>query len=178
MLIADLKRIYSWLNQERWGAATALKRRLHEPIFLNVVDVNDYFEPWQWRSAHQLVLNLSYDSQRCFKVEPFLLEFRELLVSAGVRKRVEVTHKDETELGDPKFERLRAAGKLLDIELRPEFLGEDENVEPTRLRAHRAFLAAHVTHIEEALTGGWNESTNGELSFPGSYFSARTFLGK
>lgn len=170
--------IYKWLQDNRYNAATALKRCQNDKIFLNVDNIEDKHEPWQWCSSQELVLNLSYDSQKCFKIASFLLEFQELLVTAGVRRRVDVTHEDESQFGDSRFERLRARGKLLDIELQPEYPQGDEIVDTSQLKAHGAFLAAHIPHIEEALSGGWNEAESRIFSFPGTYFGACAFLGK
>lgn len=119
MLTRDLKLIYNWLQDNRYSAATTLNRHQNDKIFLNVANIEDKHESWQWCSSQELVLNLSYDSQKCFKIAPFLLEFRELLVAAGVRKRVDVTHEDESQFGDPRFERLRARGKLLEFSFNP-----------------------------------------------------------
>lgn len=155
-----------------------MRKHQHERIFLNVDDIDSYFENWQWRSSQELILNLSYDSSKRFRVKSFLSEFRQLLGVAGVRRRVDVNFVDETQFGDPNFERLRVGCKLLDIELRPEYTQVNEKSNPLRLKAHAAFLAAHVPHIETALNGAWKEATSGVLSFPGTYFAACAFLGK
>ncbi|KAF8828428.1 hypothetical protein HHX47_DHR4000917 [Lentinula edodes] len=175
-LIRDLKATYTWLQDHQYTAGEELRKHQHERIFLNVDDIDSYFENWQWRSSQELILNLSYDSSKRFRVKSFLSEFRRLLGVAGVRRRVDVNFVDETQFGDPNFERLRAGGKLLDIELRPEYTQENEKSNPLRLKAHAAFLAAHVPHIETALNGVWKEATSGVLSFPGTYFAACAFL--
>ncbi|KAJ4466248.1 hypothetical protein J3R30DRAFT_3588632 [Lentinula aciculospora] len=174
--ICDLKATYDWLHKNRPSAGIELKKHQDEQIFLNVHSINAYSEAWEWRSANELILDLYYDSQKCFRVQSFLSEFRELLVSAGVRKRVDVTFADETRFGDPKFEKLRVSRKLLNIKLRPEYSQEDEILDPERLKAHAVFLAANVPHFEEALTGGWNEETSDQFPFPGTYFGACAFL--
>ncbi|KIK66157.1 hypothetical protein GYMLUDRAFT_219036 [Collybiopsis luxurians FD-317 M1] len=176
-LICHLNATYDWLQDNRSAAETVLRGHQNEPIFLNVADIDDPLEPWEWRSASQLVLNLAYDSGRFYTIQPFLHAFKDLLLATGARKRVDVTYEDEAVFGDEDFERLRASGKLLDIELRPdpEHLEEDESPNRLRLKAHAAYLAAHVPHIEDALTG-WNEATERVLQFPGTYFGARAFL--
>ncbi|KAJ3864304.1 hypothetical protein EV359DRAFT_81555 [Lentinula novae-zelandiae] len=175
-LIRDLKATYTWLQDHQYTAGEELRKHQHERIFLNVDDIDSYFENWQWRSSQELILNLSYDSSKRFRVKSFLSEFRQLLGVAGVRRRVDVNFVDETQFGDPNFERLRVGGKLLDIELRPEYTQVNEKSNPLRLKAHAAFLAAHVPHIETALNGAWKEATSGVLSFPGTYFAACAFL--
>ncbi|KAF9064336.1 hypothetical protein BDP27DRAFT_1426006 [Rhodocollybia butyracea] len=175
-LVRDLKATYTWLQDHRMDAKWELQEYQDLPIFLNVENMASYLEPWQWRSANELVLNLTYDSQRCFKIQSALIEFRELLLAAGVRKRVDVTHDDESTLGDKRFESLRARGKLLDISLEPKFPEDDEIIDEGRLTAHAAFLAANVPHIEDGLTGGYSEISNRVYSFPGTYFGACAFL--
>ncbi|KAJ3929794.1 MAG: hypothetical protein NXY57DRAFT_1015101 [Lentinula lateritia] len=175
-LIRDLKATYTWLQDHQYAAGEELRKHQHERIFLNVDDIDSYFENWQWRSSQELILNLSYDSSKRFRVKSFLSEFRQLLGVAGVRRRVDVNFVDETQFGDPNFERLRVGCKLLDIELRPEYTQVNEKSNPLRLKAHAAFLAAHVPHIETALNGAWKEATSGVLSFPGTYFAACAFL--
>ncbi|KAF9032342.1 hypothetical protein BDP27DRAFT_1436014 [Rhodocollybia butyracea] len=175
-LVRDLKATYTWLQDHRMDAKWELQEYQDLPIFLNVENMASYLEPWQWRSANELVLNLTYDSQRCFKIQSALIEFRELLLAAGVRTRVDVTHDDESTLGDKRFESLRARGKLLDISLEPKFPEDDEIIDEGRLTAHAAFLAANVPHIEDGLTGGYSEISNRVYSFPGTYFGACAFL--
>ncbi|KAJ3984365.1 hypothetical protein F5890DRAFT_1474609 [Lentinula detonsa] len=176
-LVRDLKATYKWLQDNRVKAKYELRKHKSEKIFLNIDNIDSISEVWEWRSADELILDLLYDSQKCFRVRSFLYDYRNLLTGAGVRERVDVTLVDETHFGDPNFDRLRKGKKLLDIELRPEFVGEDGMVEDlSRLKAHAAFLAANVAHIEEALTGGWNEGKTGSLSFPGTFFAACAFL--
>ncbi|KAF5382259.1 hypothetical protein D9757_008956 [Collybiopsis confluens] len=180
-LIRDLKATYKWLQNNQNAAQSALQGHQHESIFLNVDDIDDNNEQWRWNSAQELVLNLKYDSGRFFVIQAFLYQFRSLLLVAGVRERTDVTVANEAVLGDQDFQRLRVRGALLDIELRPEHehRQDDELMgirwTPSRLKAHAAYLAAHVPHIQDALTG-WKEGTSRVLEFPGTYFGACAFL--
>ncbi|KAF9076230.1 hypothetical protein BDP27DRAFT_1314095 [Rhodocollybia butyracea] len=171
-----LQETYKWLYENADEAAAALELHRNNPIFLNVVNIRSCTEPWVWRSANELVLGPVFDYTHTFKVETFLAEFSDLLRAAGVQEIRDGHHANEAYFGDPDFNRLRTAGKLLDIELRPEDYENNEVPDSVQLKAHSVFLAAKVPHIETALTGGWSESRDRFLSFPGSYFAARAFL--
>ncbi|KAJ3774897.1 hypothetical protein FB446DRAFT_770780 [Lentinula raphanica] len=175
-LVRSLKATYQWIQDNHTLARPELKKHQSQKIFLNIDNIDNFYEDWEWRSANELILDLVYDSQKCFSIRPFLAGYRDLLTAAGVRKQVDVILADETQFGDLNFERLRIGGKLLDIELCPSHVKEYETVDTSRLKAHAAFLAAHVPHIEEGLTGGWNEGVSGTFTFPGTFFGACTFL--
>ncbi|KAE9407538.1 hypothetical protein BT96DRAFT_971239 [Gymnopus androsaceus JB14] len=175
-VVRDLKATYKWLQDHNHNAAQqALRPYRSLPLFLNVKDI-DSPEPWVWRCADQLMIGHAFDYAQSFKVEAFLSGFTNLLRAAGVEEIRSGYHVDENNLGDRDFNRLRTESKLLDLELCPEESIEGEIVDTMRLKAHAAFLAAKVSHIEDALTGGWSEGNQRVLSFPGTYFGARTFL--
>jgi hypothetical protein len=183
-LLQDIHATYQWLNTHAVEARPALRRHENDPIFLNLpLDDLDLTQTWVWKSARQLVFNISYDTNDLAAVRDFLTPFRPLLLAAGVKMLSDPTY--ETKAGGQKndfsalrtaFNSMREAGELTDVTLMPtEGLREGE-IE--KLKAHKCFLAAAVPHLRDVFLSGMAESMSGEYSFVGSEFGARAVLGK
>ncbi|KAJ6531640.1 hypothetical protein DFH09DRAFT_1044441 [Mycena vulgaris] len=176
-LLQQICATYQWLVQNKEEARHHLLLRLTEPLFLNVDD--PAAEPWEWRSAEQLMLNVEYDYDETFRVRRFLQDYRPLLLAAGVKSEEAVEYKPGLKPQDgnalrAEFDLMRRAGQLTDMLLMPsKMMGEDIDVES--LRAHSMFLAAAIPHVRDALLG-WREGSSTEYSFPGTYFGARAVL--
>lgn len=74
-------------------AHPALRLHLDVKIFLNLpLDDLQHTQTWEWKSARQLVFNLSYDTKDLAAVRDFLTPFRPLLLAAGVEMLSDPTY--------------------------------------------------------------------------------------
>jgi hypothetical protein len=183
-LLRDIHATYQWLDEHAGDARPGLLQYVNQDIFLNLeLDDLDAPQTWIWKSATQLVLNLPYDNDKHVPVHEFLYPFRSLLVAAGVQELSEPTYASIPRGPDDgslqirsTFNVMREAGNLTDVILKPTL--EEGETAKGDLRAHKAFLAAAVPHLNEAFSCGMSESTSGEYSFDGSAFGACAFLGE
>jgi hypothetical protein len=183
-LLRDIHATYKWLDGHAEEARPWLLQHIADDIFLNLeLDDLDTPQPWIWKSATQLVLNLPYDNDDRVSVRDFLYPFRSLLVAAGVQELSDPTYASTTHGVDDgalqirlKFNTMREVGKLTDVTLVPK-PGESE-IREENLRAHKAFLAAAVPHLDNAFSSGMAEATSDTYPFDGSAFGACAFIGK
>jgi len=140
-------------------------------------------QTWVWKSARQLVFNISYDTNDLSAVRDFLTPFRPLLLAAGVEMLSDPTYEkrpggQQNDLSSLRtaFNSMREAGELTDVTFIPmegPYEGEIEE-----LKAHKCFLAATVPHLRDGFLSGMAESISGEYSFMGNEFGARAVLGE
>jgi hypothetical protein len=184
-LLQDIHATYKWLNEHAEEARPELLHYTDEKIFLNLdLDDLDTSQTWTWKSATQLVFNLPYDNDHRASIRDFLYPFRPLLVAAGVYELSGPTYASMPRGPDgaalkirSAFNAMRQADQLTDVILRP-ILEEGSETTQANLKAHKAFLAAAIPHIQDVLCGMWTESTSNEYSFDGSTFGACAVLGK
>jgi hypothetical protein len=174
-LTQQLRATYQWLNDNKENALYASARAL----FLNVDDPAT--EPWEWRSAEQLLFNVEYDYEETntFRVRQFLQDYRPLLLGAGARSEVAVDYKPRATAQDGNalrdaFNGMRRAGQLTDMVLMPSTC--DEDIDVKSLQVHSTFLSAAIPHVRDALLE-WREGSSNEYLFPGTYFGALAVLG-
>ncbi|KAJ6618898.1 hypothetical protein B0H10DRAFT_2028426 [Mycena sp. CBHHK59/15] len=179
-LLQQLRATYQWLNQNHQTARQFLLEQ--GALFLNVV--NPDTDPWEWRSAEELIFNIEYDypETKHYKVRQFLQEYRPLLLAAGANSETDVDFEPAAQPQDAStlreaFNVMRNAGQLTDMCLAPASIGDpDEEIAPSSLEAHSAFLAAAIPHVRDGLALGWRESNSHEYPFPGTYFGACAVL--
>jgi hypothetical protein len=142
----------------------------------------DILQTWEWKSARQLVFNLTYDTNDLAAVLDFLAPFRDLLLAAGVEILSDPTY--ETRPGGQQndfssirtaFNSMREADELTDVILKPTEGTCKGEVE--KLKAHKCFLAAAVPHLRDGFLSGMAESNSGIYHFVGSEFGAHAVLG-
>lgn len=143
------------MENNRQSVKPHLKPLAKIPIWLNI---DSGLDDWTWRAADQLVFDLTFDVDRRFVVQKFLLRHRALLVDAGAHEYVVATPpppqtaNDNTphpEVIHSGWNELRKTGQLLDICFK---------VEGQEIPAHRGMLAAVVPHFKTAFTGSFRES--------------------
>jgi hypothetical protein len=164
-------------------ARPALLLHENDPIFLNLPLNNlDLLQTWVWKSARQLVFNISYDTNDLAAVQGFLTPFRSLLLAAGVEMLSDATYETRPSGQQNDFSSLRTAfnsmreaGELTDVTLMPTEGSCEGEIE--KLKAHKCFLAAAVPHLRDGFLSGMTESMSGEYRFEGSEFGARAVLG-
>lgn len=132
-----------------------LKQFAKIPLWLNI---NSNMDDWVWRSANDLVFDLTYDVGGRFVVREFLLPYQSLLVAAGAHEyrvaspslpntsKARAPHPEAVCSG---WNELRKAGQLLDVCFK---------VEGKEIPAHRGMLAAMVPHFKAAFSGSFRES--------------------
>ena len=152
-------------------------------MFLNLpLDDLDITQTWEWKSARQLVFNISYDTDDLSAVQGFLTPFRRLLLAAGVEILSDPTYETRPDGQQNDFSSLRTAfnsmreaGELTDVIFIPTE-GHREG-ETEKLKAHKCFLAAVVRHLKDCFLSGMAESMSEEYRFVGSEFGARAVIG-
>ncbi|KAJ7161504.1 hypothetical protein C8R43DRAFT_1105134 [Mycena crocata] len=177
LLLQHIQATYQWLNDHNEAARQHLLSTAGA-LFLNI---DDPTEPWEWRPASQLLFNVEYDypEMESFRVRQFLQDYRPMLLAAGAGIEHAVDYKPQTTPRDgnalrESFNTLRKDNKLTDMVLMPtETMGEGE--EDKTLRAHSAFVAAVIPHVEQGLVS-WNEHKTEQYSFPGSRWGACAIL--
>ncbi|KAJ7685634.1 hypothetical protein DFH06DRAFT_1075187 [Mycena polygramma] len=177
-LLQQIRETYAWLNRNEADARIYLLQHTNEALFLNVDNPDS--EPWEWRTAEQLLFDVQYDWTELgtFRVRQFLQSYRPLLLAAGAGTEHAVDYQPKTKAQDGNtlrdaFDAMRKAGKLTDVVLMPMVISEDMDVET--LRAHSTFLAAAIPHVGDGLLD-WAEGRSKSYSFPGTYFGALAVL--
>ncbi|TFK63721.1 hypothetical protein BDN72DRAFT_963728 [Pluteus cervinus] len=177
-LITDLEATYKWLNENQQEAREFLLTSEGVPLFLNVNDPQS--DDWNWYSAQQLMLGVTWDSpaKGTYYVRNFLKQYEGVLRAAGVEK----LHTAEYQSNSPSDTRvsfqevyndMRLAGTVIDLHLVPT--KSDDTIDAQRLRCHKSFLAASVPHIREAMAN-WSEAGTNSYSFTGTFTGAYAFL--
>jgi hypothetical protein len=150
-VLGDLEATYKWLsdNIQPGPRDSRIYAYRKEPLFLNVDDPN--VEDWTWRCANNLLCDFN-DLGDQYGIRSFLGRFKNLLLAAGAEEfsdptcpNVEPVSSDEAlQLFRDKFDGMRLAGTLVDI----EFKGKEEDAQPCG--AHRAFLYTQSDHFVES----------------------------
>lgn len=149
-----MKQTYVWLDQRSDEARSVMIQFHSEALFINVDDPAQ--EPWEWRSADELVLETDEDLGLYCPVKGFLLPYKNLLMASGVHliQNAEVPQltfpvsSDAAQLAAMRtvFQEMRKEEKLTDV----QFSTDEGNVFP----AHRSFLATRSTYFYDMFTGG------------------------
>jgi hypothetical protein len=158
---------------------------MDDKIFLNLPLDNLYrTQTWVWKSARQLVFNISYDTDELAAVGDFLTPFRPLLLAAGVETLSDPTYgtRPSGQQSDfsplrTVFNSMREARELTDVVLMPDSEPKPSEYEIKKLKAHKCFLAAAVPHLRDGFLSGMKETKAGEYPFEGSVFGALAVLG-
>ncbi|KIO18258.1 hypothetical protein M407DRAFT_32088 [Tulasnella calospora MUT 4182] len=155
ILLSNIKSVYGWLKDKKDVATSLLRPLSKQPLWLNIDSVLDN---WTWRTADELVFDLTYDVDGRFVVRKFLLPYRSLLVDVGAHEyrvaslpttttsAANISHSDMIRAG---WNDLRQTAQLLDICFQVD--GQD-------IPAHRGMLAAAIPHFKTAFAGSFRES--------------------
>ena len=158
-LLSDLKATYKWLNKNVEDAREALIHAFDIPLFLNVVDPLTSEWIGNWQPASKLLLNLTEDYGTWKAVRPFLLEYEELLLSAGCHK-LNILNRTKRQpsaevLGvavdlAKQFSEMRREGRLTDLFFEPIIqTADDKSSDSQELAAHKVFLAATLPYFRD-----------------------------
>ncbi|TFK62955.1 hypothetical protein BDN72DRAFT_803733 [Pluteus cervinus] len=179
-LIEDLEATYQWLKEHQLEAQGSLSRYEDVPIFLNVDDPRSRADDWSqcWRSARQLMLGVTWDSNGTCSVRKFLKQYEAALRAGGVKEtqRAEYLPKSPSDAQDSLrdvFNKMRLAGTHTDVYLVPTKGNRSEDTYTQRLSCHTSFLAA------SCLRGApinWRKTGNNSYPFPGTFVGAYVFL--
>ncbi|KAG8947694.1 hypothetical protein FRC04_010538 [Tulasnella sp. 424] len=156
-VLSNIRSVYGWLKNNKEEVKTRLGALSKQPLWLNI---NSILDEWTWRSADELVFDLSHDveASRRFVVRKFLLSHRSLLVDVGAHEfrvaspslpKTSETRMTHLEMVRSGWNDLREAGQLLDI----CFI-----VQKQQIQAHRGMLAAMIPHFKTAFAGSFRES--------------------
>ncbi|TFK63722.1 hypothetical protein BDN72DRAFT_803000 [Pluteus cervinus] len=179
-LIEDLMATYNWLRENEDDAREFLLAYERDAIFLNVDDPRHDDWTMGWRSARQLMLGVEWDSpvHGTFHVRRFLKHYEVVLRAAGVEEMhsaeyLSTSTSDSQNSLRVMYNDMRLSGTLTNVYLVPT--KADEGVDFHRLRCHKSFLAASVSHLREALVN-WSEAGTDSYSFTGTFVGAYAFL--
>ncbi|KAG9042576.1 hypothetical protein FS837_010678 [Tulasnella sp. UAMH 9824] len=152
----NLQSVYDWLKDKKEAANSLPEALSKQPLWLNI---NSDLDNWTWKTADELVFDLTNEVERRFsRVGKFLLPYRSLLLDAGAHEYRPVippsittssTKNSHSEAALAGWNDLRKAGQLLDICFQ---------VDGQKIPAHRGMLAATMEHFRDAFTGPFMES--------------------
>ncbi|KIO21522.1 hypothetical protein M407DRAFT_10336 [Tulasnella calospora MUT 4182] len=155
ILLSNIRSVYGWLKDNKDVATSLLRPLSKQPLWLNIDSILDN---WTWRTADELVFDLTYDVDGRFVARKFLLAHRSLLVAVGAHEyrvaslpttttsAANISHSDMIRAG---WNDLRQTAQLLDICFQVD--GQD-------IPAHRGMLAAAIPHFKTAFAGSFRES--------------------
>ncbi|KIO22368.1 hypothetical protein M407DRAFT_216576 [Tulasnella calospora MUT 4182] len=156
IVLIDIRSVYTWLQNQNHAIKAQLRSLSKLPLWLNIDSVEDN---WIWRSADELVFDITHDAGGHFVVRNFLdPDYRSLLLDVGAHEyqvaSLPPQATSKTEIPHPEMMRsgwneLRRTGQLLDICFQ---------VQGQEIQAHRGMLAAMVPHFKTAFGGSFRES--------------------